>query len=137
MDDENLINMMKKSLPDYAVNCLINAGYDNVNSIALMKANEEPGNSLDQIESFIFTHISDDTSCRSQRGLLVQENIYISPGHRSVINDFINKIKRELNLKRSLNSTNHSDPKRKEQKDQHTETSSKPLHDLNEMSDNV
>ena len=59
---------------------------------------------------------------RSQRGLLVQGNIYISPGHRSVINDFINNIKRELNLKRSLNSTNHSDPKGKKQKDQHTET---------------
>ena len=59
------------------------------------------------------------------------------PGHHSLINDFINKIKRELNLKRSLNSTNHSDPKRKKQQDQPTETSSKPLHDLNEMSDNV
>ena len=53
-----------------------------------------------------------------------------------MINDFINKIKRELNLK-CLNFTNHSDPKRKKQQDQPTETSSKPLHDLNEMSDNV
>ena len=105
-----------------------------------MKANEEPGNSLDQIESFIFTHFSDDASCFppkvTERPPGSRKYIF-PPGHRSLINDFIDKIKRELNLKRSLNSTNHPDPKRKKQQDQPTETSSKPLHDLNEISDNV
>ena len=90
-------------MPDcYAVNCLINAGYDDVNSIVLMKANAEPGNSLDQIESFIFTHFSDDASCFppkiTERPPGSRKYIF-SPGHRSLINDFINKIKRELNLK--------------------------------------
>ena len=55
--DESLtkeaVTLMHKNLPEYVVNSFITAGYDTLEVIAELKTDEEPGNSLDEIESYI------------------------------------------------------------------------------------
>ena len=59
MEDTEFLTLMEQSIPEYAMNCFINAGYDTPNVVAQMKTVGNC-NSLDEIESFILKHYSDD-----------------------------------------------------------------------------
>ena len=41
--NEDLLESMKKTLPNYAVNCFIYAGYDNISAITQMITAEQSG----------------------------------------------------------------------------------------------
>ena len=104
--DEDLLESMKQTLPKYAVNCFIYAGYDNIPVITQMITAEGPQNSLDQIENFVLKHYLNDKSCYPPT---VTENTNLSsdfkptfvfpPGHRVLITSFINDIKGKHMLK--------------------------------------
>ena len=44
---------MKESLPDYIVNCMLAAGYDDIKIISAMDVTDSEGNSISIIENFI------------------------------------------------------------------------------------
>ena len=56
MEDTEFLTLMEQSIPEYAMNCFIN---DTPNVVAQMKTVGNC-NSLDEIESFILKHYSDD-----------------------------------------------------------------------------
>ena len=102
-DDHKFLTLMEQFLSAYAIKCFIYAGYDTPNVVAQMKT-VGTGNSLDEIESFILKHFSDDDSCfpptvrkdDSIPPLLVSakcRQFVFPPGHRIRITDFINSVK--------------------------------------------
>jgi len=102
--DEGLIESMKQALPNYAVNCLINAGYDNITAITQMITDSSAQNSLNQIEEFILKHYPNDASCYpSTITLSTAPNFVFPPGHRILINSFIREVKGKHMLKSSKN----------------------------------
>ena len=118
MEDDEFLILMEQSIPEYAMNCFINAGYDMPNIVAQMKTIGN-GNSLDEIESFILKHYSDDDSCfppaahnrrNSSSGVATtkRRQFVFPPGHRIRITEFINSVKSKYVLtgkKRSSSST--------------------------------
>ena len=62
MEDGEFLTLMKETIPEYAMYCFLNAGYDTPNVVVQMKTIGN-NNSLDEIESFILKHFSDDDSC--------------------------------------------------------------------------
>ena len=46
MDDKDVLTLMNQSLPKYAVNCFLRAGYDNSSAITQMVTDEGPGKYL-------------------------------------------------------------------------------------------
>jgi len=117
MDDNEFLTFMEQSIPEYAKNCFINAGYDTLSVVAQMKTIGST-NSLDEIESFILKHFSEDDSCfpptaqgRNDTSVATaskQRKFVFPPGHRIRITDFINSAKSKYALtgkKRSSSST--------------------------------
>ena len=106
MDDIDVLTLMNQSLPKYAVNCFLRAGYDNSSAITQMVTDEGPGNTLDQIEGFILKYYSTDMSCYPSTivenecsSQLVQKFVF-PPGHRVLISNFVNSIKADCNRKK-------------------------------------
>ena len=104
--DKGLLESMKQTLPKYAVNCFIYAGYDNIPAITQMITAEGPQNSLDQIEKFILKLYLNDKSCYpptvTENGNLSSDfkpKFVFLPGHRVLITSFINGIKGKHMLK--------------------------------------
>jgi len=85
---------MKQSLPGYVVNCMLAAGYDDVNVISSMNVSDGQGNSINTIENFIEKHFKGDTEychCHTSKSLLPFE---FPPGHRIRICNFVNEVKK-------------------------------------------
>lgn len=61
-DDEevDVVTLMKQSLPGYVVNCMLAAGYDDVNIIGAMNVSDDQGNSISIIWSVVDTISSPD-----------------------------------------------------------------------------
>ena len=123
--DEGLLESMKQTLPNYAVNCFIYAGYDNIPAITQMITAEGPQNSLDQIEKFVFKHCLNDKSFYpptvTENGNLSSDfkpKFVFPPGHRVLITSFINDIKGKHLLKfkdaRKRTTKHHADSFSKE-----------------------
>ena len=135
-----MLEIMRNYLPSYAVHCLLNAGYDRVKSIIQMNTNEGPGNTLDQIESFILRNFSGDESCfppvitKKPSG----SNTFIFlPGHCCIIYDFIKQIKMQSLRKRSFKTNYQSNSKKKKLSVTKEGDHDEPLNDLNEISTDV
>ena len=150
--DKELLSLMEKSLPMYAVKCFLYAGYDNIPAITQM-VTEGLQNSIDEIEIFILKYYPRDKSCypptfveSHNETMPVTPTFVFLPGHRFLINAFINdiKVKHSLNSKKSRKGYDHdatSHPnKTKKQKVTCTaeeEISSKQSYDLQFISDDV
>ena len=50
---ELVMRLMKQKLPPYIVNCVVSAGFDEVEVLSSMDTSENPGNSIEKIEKFI------------------------------------------------------------------------------------
>ena len=119
MDEEQILNMMRKSLPPYVVNCFKYTGYDNSPAITQMTT-EGPQNSLNQIEGFIIKYHPNDEFCYPPtvaKNLTNVPNFVFLPGHRILIAKFINdfKAREEINsrLARKRPTTGHSNATKK------------------------
>ena len=94
-DDEQILNMLEKSLPPYTVACFKNAKYDNAPAIMQMTT-EGSQNTLDQIEEFIINYFPHDQSCYPliiARNLTNVPDFIFLPGHRILIAKCINDFK--------------------------------------------
>ena len=150
MEDSEFLTLMEQSIPKYAMNCFINAGYDTPSVVAQMKTAGN-SNSLDEIESFILQHFSDDNSCfpptvqgRNDASILKQRKFVFPPGHRIRITDFINSVKSQYSAvfgkKRSCSSACSAARKQKCAKTDETATSkerSQAKYDLEKIADDV
>ena len=79
------VALMRKKLPEYVVNSFITARYDKLEVIAGLKTKEEPGNSLDEIESYINKECAGDS--RFHREGASSMLFKIPPGHRHQIGE--------------------------------------------------
>ena len=89
-----MVTLMKKSLPGYVVNCMLAAGYDDMNVISAMNVSDDQGNSISMIENFIQKHFKGDAEYShspTSKSLLPFE---FPPGHRIRICNFVNEVKK-------------------------------------------
>ena len=147
MEDSEFLTLMEQSISEYAMNCFINAGYDTPNVVVQMKTVGNC-NSLDEIESFILKHYSDDDSCfpptvQARRDTSATTSTHrkfvFPPGHRIRITDFINSVKAKFALagkKRSSSST-FSAKKQKKSETSPTKERAQTTYDLKEIADDV
>jgi len=88
---------MKTKLPEYVVNCLISAGYDDLEVVCSMDTSETEGNSISTIENFIQRKCAD---C-AKHNPFPSSPFEFPPGHRIRICNFVKEVKklREANMK--------------------------------------
>ena len=48
-----VMRLMKQKLPPYIVNCVVSAGFDEIEVLSSMDTSENPGNSIEKIEKYI------------------------------------------------------------------------------------
>ena len=157
MEDEEFLALMEKSLPAYAMKCFIYAGYDTSNVVAQMKT-IGTDSSLDEIESFILKHYSDDDLCfpptivksegRDDSSPALPSAkcrpFVFPPGHRIRIIDFINSVKSKYVLSGKKRPSSTTFPAKK-QKPSHFQTEeigsekekAETTYDLKEIADDV
>ena len=93
--------LIKAKLHEYVVNCLISAGYEDLEvvcSIASMDTSETEGNSISTIENFIQRKYANCT----KHNPFPSSPFEFPPGHRIRICNFVKEVKklREANVKR-------------------------------------
>ena len=106
---------MRKNLPEYIVNCFLAAGYDTLPIIDEMDVSDEPGNSLQVIEEFIFKQHPNDPEFYHKNNTAA---LLFPPGHRRRIERFVRDVTKHLeeehtqlnHKRRAVNSA--STPKR-------------------------
>lgn len=123
MEATEFLTLMGQSIPEYAMNCFINAGYDTPDVVVQMKTVGNC-NSLDEIESFILKHYSDDDSCfpptvQAKRDTSVatttkRREFVFPPGHRIRITGFINSVKSKYALTGKKQSSFSTFPAKKQ-----------------------
>ena len=149
--NKELLGLMENSLPMYVVKCFLYTGYDNIPAITQM-VTEGPQNSIDEIEIFILKYYPGDKSCypttvvgSHNETMPITPTFVFLPGHRFLINAFINDVKlkyaKKSRKERDHDSTRHPS-KTKKQKMMHMcaaeeEISSKQSYDLKFISDDV
>jgi hypothetical protein len=113
--------LMKKYLPEYIVNCFVAAGYDTLDVIADMDVSDKPGNTLEEIATFIAKEYPGDP--RFVRGTMSRSSVF-PPGHRRRIASFVKHVnhlqeekKRSSRKRRTMSSTH---PPKKKRSDANT-----------------
>ena len=84
---------MKAKLPEYIVNCLLTAGFDEVQVVASMDTSTNPGNSISQVESYIDTRFKGDTRFCNPALKGCSLPMEFPPGHRIRIVNFVKEVK--------------------------------------------
>lgn len=93
------ISHMKRTLPEYVVNCFVASGFDTLPVISDMDISSEPGNSLQEIEHYINDECSEDPGCT--RTATIGRKFKFPPGHRHAIENFVKEVK-ELQGKKKM-----------------------------------
>jgi hypothetical protein len=108
--------LMKKYLPEYIVNCFVAAGYDTLDVIADMDVSDKPGNTLEEIATFIAKEYPGDP--RFVRGTMSRSSVF-PPGHHRRIASFVKHVnhlqeekKRSSRKRRTMSSTHPPKKKR-------------------------
>ena len=96
MQVEETLGLMQARLPEYAVNCFVDSGYDSLSAIALMDVSNQPNNSISVIEEYIGNTYGGDPRYlhdESTRSASLGKCIF-PPGHRLLITAFVIEVKR-------------------------------------------
>ena len=80
---------MKKMLPEYAVNCFLSAGYDEMSVLCNFDISNNPNNGIAKVEDFINRRFSSNP-IHNPRSLVPFES---PPGHREKICNFVQELK--------------------------------------------
>ena len=83
-----VIRLMKQKLPPYIVNCVVSAGFDEVEVLSSMDTSENPGNSIEKIK-----FIERKFASSSVHNPFSSSPFEFSPGHRIRLSYFIREVK--------------------------------------------
>ena len=109
---------MKESLPDYIVNCMLAAGYDDIKIISAMDVTDSEGNSISIIENFIEKRFKGDPDYCHNHISKSSLPFEFPPGHRLRICNFVHAVKKMYRT--SISNKSHLlTCKRKRTTDQH------------------
>jgi len=85
---KDVVDLMKKELPEYVANCLLVSGYDDLDVLCSMDVSESPKNSILKVENYISKRYSDNSSYNP----MLNHPFEFPPGHRVRIYNFIQKL---------------------------------------------
>ena len=119
LPDDNVIQLMRKRLPQYVVNCCLAAGYDDQGVISTMNTSESNGNSISKIEDFIETLIEKNHSggLQNMNNDLTPPTPFVRPfkfppGHQERICKFVQEIKANKRECQNGNSVKKKRPRK-------------------------
>lgn len=80
----NVVDLMRKKLPPYVVNCLVTSGYDSLDVILGMDVSESPGNSIETVEMLVEKYHSKGGQISCGKNVLIKlpHPFVFPPGHR-------------------------------------------------------
>ena len=84
------VDLMKKMLPEYIVNCFLSAGYDEMSVICNLDISDNPDNGIAKIEGFINRKFVNDPN----HNLTLLVPFEFPPGHQERIRNFVKELKR-------------------------------------------
>ena len=87
---DDVLSLMRRRLPEYAVNCFLASGFDVLEVISAMDISDNPGNSIAKIEGFIAKRYKGDPRfCPFNPSM----DFEFPPGHRMRICNFVREIR--------------------------------------------
>ena len=84
-----VMRLMKQKLPPYIVNCVVSAGFDEIEVLSSMDTSENPGNSIEKIEKYIEQKFASSPNHNPYSSSPFE----FSPGHRIRLCHFIREVK--------------------------------------------
>ena len=96
-NEVDVIELMNKRLPSYAVKCLLVAGFDATDAICAMEMGDGPSNSITTIENFINSHFQGNEQYYSNAVLATGPFVF-PPGHKIRIANFVAEVHSMLTL---------------------------------------
>ena len=87
---QSVEQLLRSTLPDYIVNCLLVAGFDTLDVLARMDVGSQPGNSIEIIEDYISCNFPGDA--RYMHAPLLGSMCKFPPGHRIRIERFVQEL---------------------------------------------
>ena len=84
-----VMRLMKQKLPPYIVNCVVSAGFDEIEVLSSMDTSENPGNCIKKIEKYIEQKFASSLNHNPYSSSPFE----FSPGHRIRLCHFIREVK--------------------------------------------